>query len=296
MCARVSRVSRVCPGSPRVCSLQERRMNSSRRRANLPIVATVITNSWHALRAPLPTAKWLSSGRQWAMPSRRARDDESSEEESSEEEEEEKRPRGKRSQQRSRRDRSSSSEDERPSKRRRSPDSNEGRNRRGRDDDDDEPLRRGRDDDDDEPRRRGRDDDDDEPRRPSNRGGGGSRGGGGGGAGRPRSPPPPAGKGGGRKADGAGPPPAARPPAPPRSGAQLASLISGANATHELLNIYQDYRDQLDARHVVQLWPRLAKRVTSENARATDRVHTWVVQHRVILGHLVSHCVKVHAH
>ena len=82
----------------------------------------------------------------------------------------------------------------------------------------------------------------------------------------------------------------------PPTGAQLASLISGANATHELLNIYQDYRDQLDARHVVQLWPRLAKRVTSENARATDRVHTWVVQHRVILGHLVSHCVKVHAH
>ena len=84
--------------------------------------------------------------------------------------------------------------------------------------------------------------------------------------------------------------------ASPPTGAQLASLISGANATHELLNIYQDYRDQLDARHVVQLWPRLAKRVTSENARATDRVHTWVVQHRVILGHLVSHCVKVHAH
>ena len=44
---------------------------------------------------------------------------------------------------------------------------------------------------------------------------------------------------------------------------------------------------------MVQLWPRLAKRVASENSRALERVHTWVLQHRSILGQLVGHCVKV---
>lgn len=84
------------------------------------------------------------------------------------------------------------------------------------------------------------------------------------------------------------PPP--RSAAPPRSGAQIASLIAGANSTHDLLHIYQDYEKQLDARHVVQLWPRLAKRVTSENGRASERVHAWVFQHRAILEKLVNHC------
>lgn len=33
--------------------------------------------------------------------------------------------------------------------------------------------------------------------------------------------------------------------------------------------------------------------MASENARATERVHAWVLQHRGVLAQLVGHCVRV---
>jgi hypothetical protein len=49
----------------------------------------------------------------------------------------------------------------------------------------------------------------------------------------------------------------------------------------------------LESRHVIQLWPRLAKRVHTESSRDTSRVVQWVADHRSVVQQLLAHCLRV---
>ena len=75
--------------------------------------------------------------------------------------------------------------------------------------------------------------------------------------------------------------------------AQLTSSISSAGSTAELLDLYASNMYALESRHVIQLWPRLAKRVHTESSRDTSRVAQWVSEHRAVVQQLLAHCLRV---
>ena len=49
----------------------------------------------------------------------------------------------------------------------------------------------------------------------------------------------------------------------------------------------------LEARHIVSLWPRLAKRVSAECGRNDLRISAWVADHRNVVAQLLTHCLRV---
>lgn len=74
---------------------------------------------------------------------------------------------------------------------------------------------------------------------------------------------------------------------------QLASAIQTATSTSDLLDLYACNMYSLDARHVVALWPRLAKRVSAECGRNDLRIASWVADHRGVISQLLAHCLRV---
>ena len=54
------------------------------------------------------------------------------------------------------------------------------------------------------------------------------------------------------------------------------------------MDLYATSMYTLDARHVMQLWPRLAKRVHTECSRDSSRIGQWVHEHRAPVQQLAE--------
>ena len=74
---------------------------------------------------------------------------------------------------------------------------------------------------------------------------------------------------------------------------QISATITQATSVKELLDIYASSMYSLGVSHVIQLWPRLAKRVHTESSRDASRIGQWVSEHRATVQQLLAHCIRV---
>ena len=75
--------------------------------------------------------------------------------------------------------------------------------------------------------------------------------------------------------------------------AQIASSITGAASTSDLLDLYASNMYSFEPRHLMALWPKLGKRVYTESSRDSNRISSWVQDHRNAVSQMLAHIQRI---